>query len=69
MQLGFITLKDPTEDGREVMVNVAQIEAILTDADGDTVLQMRSGRIHYTDQPRDAVWAALNQVASHFEEN
>ncbi|AGR46453.1 hypothetical protein ODIN_38 [Mycobacterium phage Odin] len=68
MQLGFITIKDPTEGGSETMVNVAFIEAIKVESDY-TVLQMRSGRIHYTEQSRDKVWAALNQVASHFEEN
>ncbi|AGT14290.1 hypothetical protein ADZZY_41 [Mycobacterium phage Adzzy] len=62
MQLGFITVKDPTEDGRETMVNVAFIEAIKVE-DDFTVLQMRSGRIHYTEQPRDAVWAGITEVA------
>ena len=59
MQLAFITTTDP-DDG----TNVQLIEALRTDHDY-TVIQMRSGRVHFTDTSVKELWEQISEVLSY----
>jgi hypothetical protein len=66
MQLAFIVINDPT-DGSEVYANVSGIEALMRDGSGHNVVQMSSGRIHYSDETIDQLWEKITKVVEHFE--